>query len=109
MGSYLPRLYSVKVNNLQFFKQAAESIGRLDLQLDWLEWAKVDGSLLQEARERSDDVLVKRGGFSYNSSSLTFLVSRPHLHRRRQPEEEELKEKKRQAQLRAVEDMPHDR
>ena len=90
---------------------AAEVLGRLDLGLAWLEWAGPpageERGRLEAARERSDRVLLEGGGVSYNTTSLTFLVSRSWLHRQRSQEEEERGARRQRAQLVAVEDMPH--
>ena len=110
----------------------AGSLGRLDLEVEWREWGegrrelegmrrkgkwgedrklvaeewRIEGKRLEEARKRSDEVLVQ-GGVIYDKTTLTFLVSSPHLHRRRSREEEQRMEERRGVHRTAMEGMPH--
>jgi len=99
---------------------AAKSIGRIDLQLDWLEWAvshvshqadweEIAREELYLAKERSDQVLLSSGGVSYDGSTNSFLVARKHLdgQKKRTREEVERVERLRQIVAQPSLEMPH--
>lgn len=106
-------------DDVVYLARAAETLGRLDMQIDWLDFALNNTNLSEPkkiefrrkrelAAKNSDKVLLSGGGFTYDSSEKKFLTSKPHLLLHK-PSKKEIREimLKQTKHKDAVAGMPH--
>jgi len=111
--------HSLDSYDIGLLARAAMILGRIDMEIDWLDFALQNSTLKDEIREvlrnnvnaanmKNDEVLLFGGGFSYDTKDKKFLTSKPHLllYNATSKEKRQILSK-RTTHLHSVAEMPH--
>jgi len=111
--------HNLASEDVAFITKAAQVLGRMDIQIDWLDFALQNFNLGEQDRKRfrkerkhaileSDEILISGGGFTYDSSEKKFMNSKSELiyHNPTKKEKRQMISKKKK-HMSAVAAMPH--